>query len=187
MAVPTLPSIIRLSDVQAEFGGSYPINMRGEYLAGGGLVPSGTANATGVLIPSSGTLRLSNFSGASSVIIQVLARSPQQTVLDPADALASSTFNSNGTWSGTSQTGYNWRVGGSSSDYDVRYTKSSGTGTLSGLSDNVWYNLGTTRTVSLSRTFLGSVSWTGTVAIRQGSTIISSASYTFLAEVFNLE
>lgn len=63
MPVPTLPTAITLADIQTEFGGSNPIDIS-EYYAGVG-VPANTANATGVLIPSSGAINFSNFSGAS--------------------------------------------------------------------------------------------------------------------------
>lgn len=66
MPVPTIPSAISASSIQTEFGGSNPISLS-EYYAGGVNVPSGTANATSVLIPSSGTLRFSNFSGAQKL------------------------------------------------------------------------------------------------------------------------
>lgn len=66
MPVPTIPSAISASSIQTEFGGSNPISLS-EYYAGGVNVPAGTANATSVLIPSSGTLRFSNFSGAQKI------------------------------------------------------------------------------------------------------------------------
>jgi hypothetical protein len=67
MPVPTIPSAISASSIQTEFDGSNPISLS-EYYSGSGLVPSGTANATSVLIPSSGNpLRFSNFSGAQKI------------------------------------------------------------------------------------------------------------------------
>jgi hypothetical protein len=67
MPVPTIPSAISASSIQTEFGGSNPISLS-EYYSGGVNVPSGTANATSVLIPSSGALRFSNFSGAQKIV-----------------------------------------------------------------------------------------------------------------------
>lgn len=67
MPVPTIPSAISASSIQTEFGGSNPISLS-EYFSGGVNVPSGTANATSVVIPSSGTLRFSNFSGAQKIV-----------------------------------------------------------------------------------------------------------------------
>ena len=66
MPVPTLPSAISLGNIQTEFTGSNPIAIS-EYYAGAGLVASGTANATSVVIPSSGAIRFSNFSGAERI------------------------------------------------------------------------------------------------------------------------
>jgi len=66
MAVPTIPTSISLSQIQTEFGGSNPISIS-EYYAGAGYVGSGTANATSVAIPTSGTISFANFSGASAI------------------------------------------------------------------------------------------------------------------------
>lgn len=66
MPVPTIPSAISLADIQTEFGGSNPIGIN-EYYAGAGLVAAGTANATSVVIPSSGTISFANFSGAGAL------------------------------------------------------------------------------------------------------------------------
>jgi hypothetical protein len=57
MALPA-SGPLSLSQIQGEFGGSNPISMS-EYYRGGGLV---TTNNTGV--PTSGTIRISNFYGA---------------------------------------------------------------------------------------------------------------------------
>jgi|LakMenEpi03Aug12_release.lakeMendotaPanAssembly.Ray.scaffolds.fasta_scaffold573235_2 hypothetical protein len=66
MPVPTIPSAISLGNIQTEFGGSNPIAISEYYNnASPDLIPSGTANATGVVIPNSGNpIRFSNFSGA---------------------------------------------------------------------------------------------------------------------------
>ena len=66
MPVPTIPSTISLANIQTEFGGSNPIGIN-EYYAGAGLVGSGTANATSVVIPSSGIISFANFSGATAL------------------------------------------------------------------------------------------------------------------------
>lgn len=65
MAVPTIPSAISLSSIQTEFGGSNPISIS-EYYSGGSYVAGGTQNATSVVIPTSGTISFSNFSGAAA-------------------------------------------------------------------------------------------------------------------------
>jgi hypothetical protein len=66
MPVPTIPSAISLGNIQTEFGGSNPIAISEYYNnASPDLIPAGTANATGVVIPNSGNpIRFSNFSGA---------------------------------------------------------------------------------------------------------------------------
>lgn len=65
MAVPTIPSAISLSSIQTEFGGSNPISIS-EYYSGGSYVAGGTQNATSVVIPTSGMISFSNFSGAAA-------------------------------------------------------------------------------------------------------------------------
>jgi hypothetical protein len=67
MTLPTIPgSSISLSQIQTEFGGSNPISIS-EYYAGAGYVGAGTANATSVAIPTSGTISFADFSGASAI------------------------------------------------------------------------------------------------------------------------
>jgi len=54
---------IALSDVQAEFGGSYPISLS-EYYRGGSYVPDHSTNAG---VPTTGPISLSSFYGASKL------------------------------------------------------------------------------------------------------------------------
>ena len=66
MAVPT--GTVCLTDLRTEFGDANGGNVcLTEYYAGGANVPSGTTNFSGTAIPSSGTLCLTNFLGASNV------------------------------------------------------------------------------------------------------------------------
>jgi hypothetical protein len=62
----TIPSSgpLSLTDIQTEFGGSNPISLS-EYYAGGANVPSGTTGDSGP-IPSSGTISMGQFYGASN-------------------------------------------------------------------------------------------------------------------------
>ena len=62
----TIPSSgpLSLSDIQTEFVGSNPISLS-EYFAGGANVPSGTTGDSGA-IPSSGTISMGQFYGASN-------------------------------------------------------------------------------------------------------------------------
>lgn len=55
---------ISLLDIQNEFGGSNPININ-EYYRGGAYVPNITQNNN---VPTSGTISLSNFYGATAVV-----------------------------------------------------------------------------------------------------------------------
>src|SRR6056300_737577 len=59
MAVPSNP---KLSDIQAEFGGTNPIELT-EYYSGGSFVPAGSPAPNGP-IPSSGQISVGQFRGA---------------------------------------------------------------------------------------------------------------------------
>ena len=63
MTLPT-SGTITLKQIITEFGGPTPSTLR-QYLAGGSYVPAGTANGTGIAIPSSGTIDLRHFYGAT--------------------------------------------------------------------------------------------------------------------------
>jgi len=63
MTTPTSGEIA-LTHLQTEFGGSNPISMS-EYYAGGGYTPAGASGSNGA-IPSSGTISLWNFYGATA-------------------------------------------------------------------------------------------------------------------------
>jgi len=68
MTLPAYPNSISLNQIQAEFGGATPAFYLSQYYAGGGRVPSGTIGyplGTATAIPSSGTISLGNFSGAT--------------------------------------------------------------------------------------------------------------------------
>ena len=74
----TLPAsgIIKLSDIQAEFGGANPIGLS-EYYRGGAYV---TSNNTSV--PTSGAISLTNFYGATSVFAFTISSSTQDANLN---------------------------------------------------------------------------------------------------------
>lgn len=88
-------------------------------------------------------------------------------------------------------TAFTWLISGAASDYDVRFTKTSGSslnyGLPSAMTDNQWYNLGANpQAGGLLVTGTGNANtWNGTVAIKYNanSTIISSNSCTIYAEV----
>ena len=63
----TLPSsgVISISDLRTEFSGPTPSSLS-DYYSGGTYVPAGTQNGSGAVIPTSGTIALSNFYGAKN-------------------------------------------------------------------------------------------------------------------------
>lgn len=63
MALPS-SGLIRLSDIQTEFGGSNPVSLS-EYYRGGGLVPDFSFNDG---VPTSGAIGLSDFYGAQNAL-----------------------------------------------------------------------------------------------------------------------
>lgn len=84
--------------------------------------------------------------------------------LAPADAYAEIKFNSSGTYTNTRGAGGIWKFTGAAGDYDIRFTY---TGGSIGLTSGTWYNLGTTRTASLSQSTGGVNSANGTIDIRR--------------------
>ena len=156
MAVPTIPSAISATSIQTEFGGSNPIAIN-EYYAGGSYVPSGTANATSVSIPTSGQIAYSNFSGAAGELpVSILARYPSCTYFGKGSCNAYMRFFTNGTCEAYGSSNYTWLNSGTASTYDVRQTRTGGSySTLSGMTNTVWYNMSTTRTGYLLSPALG--------------------------------
>jgi hypothetical protein len=84
MTLPSSPPITLLQ-IQTEFGG--PGNLL-SYYAGGGHVGAGAANGTGVLIPSSGTITVEDFLGASAFtpFIDTFSTAGPVTITIPAGA-----------------------------------------------------------------------------------------------------
>lgn len=190
MAVPTIPSAIALTDIQTEFGGSNPIAIN-EYYAGGTYVNSGTANSTSVAIPSSGQIAFSNFSGASAGPVAI---APAVQPYDYEEFLAPNAWArwlNNGACqyldSAGAQNNQVWLNSGSASSYDVRYIKTGGTytGTLTGMTNAVWYQLSSNRTAYLTDVTAGAsrtVIATVYVKYNANSTVIdSNASCTWFA------
>jgi hypothetical protein len=76
MTLPLYPSPISFQDIKTEFNDTDPVNIQ-DYYAGGALVPSGTTGkpypgSATVSVPTSGTISLDNFYGATSVsIVQI--------------------------------------------------------------------------------------------------------------------
>lgn len=84
--------------------------------------------------------------------------------VSPIDAYAEILFGNNGNYSYTGGGFGQWKVTGAAADYDIRFTY---TGDNIGLTSGTWYNLGTTRSASLSQAVVGSKNASGTIAIRR--------------------
>jgi len=177
MAVPTIPSSISLTNIQTEFGGSNPIAIN-EYYAGGTYVASGTANATSVSIPTSGTIAFSNFSGASA-ILNGLVKAFWVDDVDFGTSTAGCYFSGiNNIWSGYSApniASYQFQTSNSSPLLDVRFQRTSGT-VLSGVANNVWLPLNVLRHAYLTASAPQAREGFANVAIKYNAnaTIISS-------------
>ena len=183
MAVPTIPSAIALTDIQTEFGGSNPIAID-EYYSGGTYVASGTANATSVTIPTSGQIAFSNFSGAAAGFLP-LVKAFYIYDINFTTATASCRWGALGSvannwapvsYTTTNVTSYTYNSINAPSTYDLRVTKTGGTGTLTGITNNAWTRLSTNVTVSLSRSIVGTASTNANCAIKYNAnaTIIDS-------------
>jgi hypothetical protein len=109
VTIPTTGQVTLLQ-IQQEFGGTTPININ-EYYRGGTLVPS---NSTTLSVPTSGTISIDNFHGASatgtssSVVATVTPSSLYKTGTGTLTTTAATATGTGGT-----VTGYSWtRVSG---------------------------------------------------------------------------
>ena len=199
MPVPTIPSTISLADIQTEFGGSNPIG-KNEYYAGAGLVGSGTANATSVVIPSSGIISFANFSGAAALSASL----PSWNAGGGYDNNISGTYadfscsgayaeiylyvNSSGTIVYNDMSGnisHTWKIAGNASDFYFRFDVSSGsvsgssTGTNLQMNTNYIYYI--TATAYCNQSVINSCA--GTWSFRNASnTVLASKSFTMIAD-----
>ena len=175
MALPTVN--ISMSAIQTEFGGSNPIALS-EYYG---------VNAN---VASSGTIRMAQFLGISNFAASLpSAIDPSDFAISPTDATARLRVYANGTWQATASGGNGtWKTGGGSgSDYDIRYTKTSGT-TPTGSSVNTWLNLASTADWILTESTNGNSTKTcsGTLEIRLAAspfTVLDSCTLTMTADV----
>lgn len=169
---------ISLSDIRGEFGGSTPDTLS-EYYRGGGLVPDTATNAG---IPTSGSIALSDFYGAANLTAEFdkVSYSASHSVQAPNTAIATLSIANNGIISASpSGIGGNYENQGelTESDFDIRLVTISGT-VSSGSAVDTWLNLGTTRSWTVTRSAIGSKSFSGTFEIRPaggGSTIDTAA------------
>ena len=159
MPVPT--TSVGLSSIQTEYGGSNPISLS-EYYRGGTNVPSGQTSAYGT-IPTSGAINIGVFRGtnkavAASVNIATTGESGTDTNYDNASSNAgyvlynngsAETYNTSGTTTFTTPLTGQWLVAGSASDFSVRATITSQSGSGGAVSVvgtfNTWLSLSTTR------------------------------------------
>ena len=146
----TLPSSgdIKLSQLIAEFGGGTKLT---NFYRGGGLVPNIPANSN---VPTSGTIKLTNFYGASSGTQVMLAGA---SVNAPGSTTANRVARYRLTSAGVEEykegtSGYtaigNWLLAGTAANYDVRFTRTSTTGAGTSDASTGWLNLGTTREIT---------------------------------------
>lgn len=89
----------------------------------------------------------------------------------------------NKTGTGSTAISGQWRLSGSSSDYDVRWTPVSGTPNYLADPVNTWLNLGTSRRWGWNQTTVGTTNVVGTVEIRLASSgaILATATITLSA------
>lgn len=85
MAIKSTGTLSLATDIVGEFKGTAPHKLS-EYYAGAGLVPSGTKGVGGHAIPATGTIRFSDFYGATSIVIVTPAAGAftNNYVLDPS-------------------------------------------------------------------------------------------------------
>lgn len=116
MALPA-SGAISWSAIQAEFGGSNPINIS-EYYRGGGLVPDIAANSA---VPTSGAISASNFYGATAEAPDVIPNAVNWANISGFGAGE----NANQTITGINQTiSINWTVVGTAG---ISYSLNNGT------------------------------------------------------------
>jgi hypothetical protein len=93
MALP-ITGKITLGDIRDEFGGSNPVKLS-DYYKGGGLVPDIFNNES---VPTSGTIKISDFYGASAVTTETLSVSPVSNDVSSNAATYTVQVSSNTSW-----------------------------------------------------------------------------------------
>jgi hypothetical protein len=184
MTIPT--TNIGLSHVQTEFGGSNPISLS-EYYAGGTYVPTGQKNNSNVSVPTSGTISIGNFTGATKLV------SLGATLPNPIDCISflsggpTLTLSNAGTWTGTGAGSGTWLTGGgTNADYEARASNLTGnTGNATG-TYNTWLVLSTSRTWGLVAGAIGTLRTTSfTLEIRMAAspnTVLATATVNMEAD-----
>jgi hypothetical protein len=181
MSIPYGP--IRFSDLRNEFNGGFPIRLS-QYYRGSGLVNIGQTSPSGT-IPTSGTIRLSTFRGATGTPLNIVANTGSGSM----SGIASAGFYvaRNGLIVQNIGTGFatrSWYVPTTTTIGDAywcRLVRTGGTMTFLGGSPhalNTWYPI--TQDRAFSTTYAGSsgvATMTCTLQISNngGSTIVSSS------------
>lgn len=120
---------LKASEIEAEFGGTPPFRLS-DYYAGGPNVPPGTEGDGGP-IPTSGTIKFSDFYGASNIQVDIIGA----TLIDintGNDAGVGYQVHSDGTEksyednSGTPVSFNTWLLAGVAADFECRLTVDSG-------------------------------------------------------------
>ena len=181
---------LKASEIQAEFGGASPFRLS-DYYAGGANVPEGTVGDGGP-IPSSGTIKFSDFYGASdlppSTLAQVQGAVLVDSVSDPSDARVGYHLTSGGQEESLINADPytlidQWLLSGGPTSYECRLTVNSGTAP-SGSATGVWLLLNITREWELSRTTVGVSTNSCTIEVRlTAGAVQDAATVTMEAEV----
>lgn len=131
MALPTSGNI-SLLDIKGEFGGTGALT---SYYRGGGLVPNTAANAG---VPTSGTISVRDFLGASKAIVQLTSRTINHSPTIPGTtgragiqlsftSAPGQAYEIRGLTNSRTDIPGEWLVVGNPSDYEKRATMISGT------------------------------------------------------------
>jgi len=118
-----------------------------------------------------------------SSAVNLLGLDPSRIVVSPSTATATYQLTNAGVESATLAGTNTWLPAGSAANYDCRLTMT--TGSVTGSATGTWLNLGTTRSWSLTQSVIGSASASGTIEIRDASTltVLGTATVSFYAEV----
>lgn len=153
----TLPSSgpLTLADIQGEFGGSNPISLS-EYYAGGAYVPAGTTGVNGP-VPTSGTISISDFYGASNQYAAFDDTTASDYQFSPNTAYAFYSINNTGYVTATGNPTTQWSFPlSAASNFEVYATLVSGSVTSGTF--NTWLSLGTSRIWECAQNSVGTES-----------------------------
>jgi hypothetical protein len=177
---------LKASEIQAEFEGTPPFNLS-DYYAGGPNVPSGTVGDAGP-IPTSGTIKFSDFYGASNIRVDVVGASLSDVDTSGTVSVGYRLHNNGSEQSfiagGVYTTFNTWLLVGAAADYDCRLTVNSGSAPA-GDTVGVWLGLASSRAWTLTRSTNGTTINSCTIEIRDAVSldVLDSASVTMEVEL----